>query len=125
MNPELVLGNSIIVFAGLTVLCMGSCAALIGMKLARQWQPARNVVPYALALGLIDRLLGHTLFSGDLLSAPGFAIDTYVILMTALLAYHRVLGRLLVRQYPWMYQHFLFFGWRSVPAGAAGVSPPQ
>lgn len=125
MNPELVLGNSIAVFAGFTLLCMGSCAALTGMNLARQWQPARNLVPYALALGLIDRLLGHALLGSDLFSATGFAIDTYVILMAALLAYHRVLGCLLVRQYPWMYRHFLFFGWRNVPVTAAGVSRPQ
>lgn len=122
MNPELVLGNSIAVFAGFTLLCMGSCAALIGMNLARQWQPARNVVPYALALGLIDRLLGHALFGSNLLSATGSAIDTYVILMAALLAYHRVLSGLLVQQYPWMYRRFLFFGWRSVWTTAAGVS---
>jgi hypothetical protein len=91
------------------------------MNLARQWQPARRLVPYALALGVLDRLLGHALFGSDLFSATGFVIDTYVVLMAALLAYHRVLGRLLVRQYPWMYRHFLIFGWR---AKAFSVDPP-
>jgi len=125
MNPELILGNSIAVFAGFTLLCMGSCAALIGMNLARRWQPARNVVPYALVLGGLDRLLGHALFGSELLSATGFAIDTYVILMVALLAYHRVLGRLLVRQYPWMYRRFLILGWRPVPAIQEDLSRPR
>jgi len=114
MSPELILGSSFAVFTGFTLLCMGSCAALVGMNLARQWQPARKLVPYALALGMLDRLLGHALFGSDLFSATGFVIDTYVVLMAALLAYHRVLGRLLVRQYPWMYRRFLIFGWRSV-----------
>ncbi len=125
MNPEFILGNSLAVFAGLTLLCMGSGAALIGTYLARQWKSARNIVPYAAGLGLLDRLLGHALFGGDLLSATGFAIDTYVILMAALLAYHRVLGRMLERQYPWMYRRFLIFGWRSVPAVQNGVRRPQ
>lgn len=114
MIPEFVLGSSIAAFAGFTLLCMGSCAALIGMNLARRWQPARNVVPYALVLGLLDRLLGNALFGSDLFSASGIAIDTYVILMAALLAYHRVLGRQLAQQYPWMYRRFLIFGWRPV-----------
>lgn len=117
MNPEFVLGSSFAVFAGFTLLCMGSCGVLVGINLARQWQPARKLVPYALALGLLDRVLGHALFGSDLFSATGFAIDTYVVLMAALLAYHRVLARLLVRQYPWMYRHFLIIGWRPVQDG--------
>jgi hypothetical protein len=121
MNFEFVLGSDFAVFAGFTVLFMGSCAALTGMKLAREWQPARHLVPYALALGVLDRLLGHALFGSDLLSATGLAIDTYVVLMAALLAYHRVLAQMLVRQYPWMYRQFLIFGWRSIP----GVRRPQ
>lgn len=114
MTPESVLGGSIAVFAGFTLFCMGGCGALIGTNLARQWRPARRLLPYAVALGLLDRLLGYALFGSDLFSATGLAIDTYVILMTALLAYHRVLAHLLVRQYPWIYRHFLIFGWRRV-----------
>jgi hypothetical protein len=114
MNPEHVLGNSFAVFAGFTLLCMASCGALIGISLAHHWQPARKLLPYALVLGVLDRFLGYALFGSDVLSATGFVIDTYFILMAALLAYRCVLARLLVRQYPWMYRRFLIFGWRSV-----------
>lgn len=124
MNFEFVLGSSVTVFVGFTLLCMGSCAVLTGMNLARQWRPARRLLPYALALGVIDRLLGRALFGSDLLSAAGFAIDTYVILLAALLAYHCVLARLLVRQYPWMYRRFLIFAWRRVTAETA-IGRPQ
>lgn len=116
MNPEVVLGSSFAVFAGLTLLCMGSCGALIGMSLAHHWQPARKLLPYALVLGLLDRLLGYALFGSYLLSATGFLLDTYVILMAALLAYRCVLASMLVRQYPWMYRRFLLFGWKTVRA---------
>ena len=125
MSPELILGSSFAVFAGFTLLCMGSCGALIGSKLARHWRPAYRLLPYALALGLLDRLLAHALFGSDLMSATGFAVDTYVILMAALLAYHHVLAGLLVRQYPWMYRRFLIFGWRSVRAADAAIRQPQ
>lgn len=114
MSPELILGSSYAVFAGFTLVCVGGCAALIGVNLARHWQPAYKLLPYGIALGLIDRLLGHALFGNDLLSPGGFAIDTYVILLVALLAYHHALARLLARRYPWMYRRFLVFGWRRV-----------
>lgn len=125
MNPEVILGDSFTVFAGITLLCMGSCGALIGMNLARGWQPAYKLLPYALVLGLLDRLLGYALFGSDLLSATGFVVDTYVILMAALLAYRCALARLLVRQYPWMYRRFLFFGWRRVTVIKSGISRPR
>lgn len=124
MSPEFLLGSSVAVFVVLTVVCMGSCAALVGVYLAREWQPARKLLPYALVLVVIDRLLGNKLFGSDLLSATGIAVDAYVILMAALLAYHRVLGGMLAQQYPWMYRQFLIFGWRSVPAGES-ISRPQ
>lgn len=100
-------------------VCMGICRALVGMSLAHHWQPARRLVPYGLVLGLLP---GYALFGSDLFSATGLVIDTYFILMAALLAYRCALARLLVRQYPWMYRRFLFFGWRRVRT--VGGQPP-
>lgn len=112
MMPEIVLGSSWAVFVAFTVLCMCSCSAIIGISLAHEWRPARHVLPFALLLSVIDRVLVSTLFGGDLLSPGGAVIDSYCILMSALLAYHYALSRQLVRQYPWMYRQFLVFGWR-------------
>ena len=114
MTPELVLGSTWPVFIGFTVLCMCGCAAIIGISLARDWRPARHAFPFALLLGVIDRLLTYALFNGNLLSPGGAVIDLYCILMSALLAYHYTLSRQLARQYPWMYRRFLVFGWRRV-----------
>ncbi len=111
MNPQEIFGENLAAFAGFTFICMG-CASLYGVALARQWQPGRKVLPFGLALGLLVRLLSHTLFGGSLLSPTGFVIDTYFILMTGLLSYRYALARRLVRQYPWRYRQFLIFGWR-------------
>ena len=115
MTPELILGSSIGVFAGFTLFCMCGCAVLFGTVLAREWRPARKVLAFGLGLGLVDRFLVYALFGGDLLSPTGLIIDTWCILMAALLAYRFMLARQLARQYPWMYRRFLIFGWRSLP----------
>ena len=115
MTPEMILGDTTAVFAGFTVFCMGGCAILFGMVLARDWRPARMVLPFGLGLGLLDRFLVYALFYGDLLSPTGFMIDTWCIMMAALLGYRYMLARQLVQHYPWMYRRFLIFGWRDLP----------
>jgi hypothetical protein len=112
---ELILGNSYAVFAGFTVTCMCSAAAFLGMTFAREWRPARHLLPFGIALGLIDRLVAHALFQADLFSPGGFTIDTYCILLAAVLAYRLTLAAQLQRQYPWIYRRFLLFGWRRIP----------
>ena len=114
MNPELILGNSYAVFLGLTLCCMCSTAALLGKTFAREWRPARHLLPIGIALGLVDRALAHALFQANLLAAGGLLIDTYCILLAATMAYRWTLSSQLQRQYPWMYQRFLLFGWRRI-----------
>ena len=60
---------------------MCSSAALLGITFAREWRPARHLIPFGIALGLIDRALVYALFQADLLSPGGFIIDTYCILL--------------------------------------------
>ena len=43
----------------------------------------------------------------------GFVIDLYCILMSALITYRLNLAAQMVRQYPWLYERFLLFGWRA------------
>ena len=116
MNPELILGSSYPVFFGFTVICMCGCAALLGIRIAREWRPARHLIPFGITLGLIDRALVYFLFRGELLSPTGFIIDTYCILLAATLAYRFTLSAQLVCQYPWMYRRFLLLGWRRLRA---------
>jgi len=111
---DLTLGNSYAVFGGLTIACMCSAAALLGITFAREWRPARHLLPFGIALGLIDRAVAHALFQADLFSPGGFVIDTYCIILTGVLAYRFTLAAQLQRQYPWIYRRFLLFGWRRI-----------
>jgi hypothetical protein len=94
------------------VLVMCGCAHLMGRALAQSWRPARAAIPYALVLGAADRFLIYALFGGDLFSITGAIIDTYLILMTAVVSYHLTLAAQMVRQYPWLYERHLLLTWR-------------
>ena len=119
MNPDVVLGSSWPVFIIFTVFCMSGCAAITGMALAREWRPARHILPFGVGLVIVDRALVYVLFNASLLSPGGLLLDSYCILMSALLAYHYTLSQQLVRQYPWMYRRFLLFGWRRIRTRSA------
>jgi hypothetical protein len=119
MNETLILGTTFPVFIGVTLILMCGCAMAMGRGLARAWRPARHALPYGLLLGLADRFLIYALFGGDILSVSGLLIDTYCILMTALLTYRFTLAEQMVRQYPWLYERFLIFGWRARHGGTA------
>ena len=113
MTERLILGTTYPVFIGVTLVCMCGCAILMGRALARAWRPARRAVPYGLLLALTGRFLIYALFDGDMVSPIGFIIDLYCILLSALIAYRLTLAAQMVRQYPWLYERFLLFGWRS------------
>ena len=112
VDPTLILGTTVPVFIGVTLIVMCGCAILMGRALASSWQPARRAVPYALLLGIADRLLIYGLFNGNIASITGFIVDTYCISMAALITYRFTLAGQMVRQYPWLYRRFLIFGWR-------------
>ena len=101
------------VFIGFTVIVMGSLAALMGRAVAQAWRPARRTLPYAVVLGLFDRFVVSGLFGGSLLSVGSFIVDEYVILFAALIAYRATLAAQMARQYPWLYERVLIFGWRN------------
>ena len=112
MSERLILGTTYPVFIGVTLVCMCGCAILMGRALARAWRPARHALRYGILLGLADRFLIYALFDGDIRSPSGFVIDLYCILLSALIAYRLTLVAQMVRQYPWLYERFLLFGWR-------------
>lgn len=113
MRETLILGTTYPVFIGVTLICMCGCAILMGRALARAWRPARHALRYGLLLSVADRFLIYTLFAGNIGSLTGFIIDAYCILITALISYRFTLASQMVRQYPWLYERFLLFGWRT------------
>jgi len=105
---------SIPVFIGLTLVLFGGCAFMTGQALASTWRPWWQALPYGVMLGTVDRFLGYALFNGDLLSWPGAALDSGVLVAIALTAYRRTLARRMVDQYPWLYAPVGLFAWREM-----------
>jgi hypothetical protein len=115
---EALLGTSIGVFVGLTVMIAGGAAIMTGRALADGWKPVWEVVFASFGLTLADRFLVYALFEGELLSLSGFLIDFVVITALALLAWRVTLVRRLVSQYPWRYERVSLFTYRERPGRA-------
>ena len=106
------LGASAASFLGLTLLLFGAAAVATGRALARSWRPLWQALPYAALLAVADRFLLYALFGGELLSASGYAIAASILLLVTLLGYRATQARLMVRQYPWLYEKAGPLGWR-------------
>ena len=111
MSEEL-LGADPVTFFGVTVLLFGAAAMASGRALARNWRPLWQAVPYTMLLAAADRFLLFALFEGELVSATGFAIGWAILLAFSLLAYRAIRARLMVRQYPWLYEPAGPLSWR-------------
>jgi hypothetical protein len=98
------LGTSLGVFIGLTVIIIGGAAIMTGRALADGWKPPWQVVAACSGLALADRFLVYALFGGELLSLSGFIIDFVVITALALIAHRLTLVHKMVAQYPWRYE---------------------
>ena len=107
-----ILGTSLGVFIGLTVIIAGGAAIMTGRALADGWQPAWVVVAACFGLGIADRFLVYALFQGELLSLTGFVIHFLVLLALALLAWRITAVRKMVIQYPWRYERTSLFAYR-------------
>ena len=109
------LGTSLGVFIGLTLIISGGAAMMTGRALADGWQPAWMVVAACLGLGIADRFLIYALFQGELLSLSGFVIHFLVLVALALLAWRITAVRKMVMQYPWRYERTSLFAYREKP----------
>ncbi len=106
------LGTSLPVFIGITVVIMGFAAYMTGQAVANSWQPAWYAVVYCFLLGIADRFLTWGLFAGDGLSVTGYLIDTAVLIAIAMVAFRLTQARRMVEQYPWIYERTGPFSWR-------------
>ena len=106
------LGTTLPVFIGITVVIMGFAAYMTGQAVANSWQPAWYIVVYCIMLGVADRFLTWGLFHGDGLSITGYLVDTLVLIVIAMFAFRLTRARKMVAQYPWMYERTGPFTWR-------------
>ena len=105
------LGGSVGSFLELSLL-FGAAALATGRALALNWRPAWQAIGYALLLGLGHRFLLYALFGGALLSASGYALAALLLALLALGAHRLTQVRLMLRQYPWLYEPAGPFAWR-------------
>jgi hypothetical protein len=109
------LGTSLGVFIGLTVIIIGGAAIMTGRALAEGWKPPLLVVCACFGLALADRFLVYALFGGELLSLSGFVIDFAVITAMALMAHRLTVVHKMVAQYPWRYERESLWIYREKP----------
>lgn len=124
---ESLIGTSLTVFIGVTLILFGGAAWLTGHALAATWRPIWQAFIYGALLAAVDRFLIYALFEGELLALAPYLFHTAVLIAIALVAYRLTRARRMVRQYPWLYERAGAFGWRPVRRGerAPGGPPAQ
>lgn len=109
---EPILGNTLGIFLLLTFVVFGWTAFATGNGLAVRWQPAMLVVIYCCLLAAAERFIDHALAGGELLSPGGFLLSAAILSVIGLFAWRVTHARMMVRQYPWLYEPDGLFGWR-------------
>jgi hypothetical protein len=113
-------GNSLLVFALVTVLLGGSAAALTGRAIAEAWRPLWHVLPFTLLIGAAVRFLHFALFGGALISPGYYVVDTAVSVACGLIGFRLMRVSQMVGCYGWINQRAGAFQWRRIrgPDGA-------
>jgi hypothetical protein len=117
-----ILGESIPVFIGLTVILFGGASFLMGQALGETWRPAWQNVTYGLLLTVAERLADNFLFAArivplsfsDLGPIVGYVSHAIVLCGIALIAHRLTRARKMVTQYPWLYARAGLFGWKEI-----------
>jgi hypothetical protein len=109
---EPILGNSLGTFLLLTFVVFGWTAFATGNGVASQWQPAWRVVVYCCLLAAAERFIDHSLADGELLSVGGFVLSAAILCLIGLFAWRVTHARMMVTQYPWLYEPAGPFSWR-------------
>ena len=116
---EDLLGSSLSVFIGLNVILFGIASWMTGRALAETWKPLLLALPYSMLLGFGSRFLTYALFEGAFLSARGYVISAAVLWFIMFIAYRLNRARLMIQQYPWMYERRWLFTWQAKTPGPA------
>ena len=112
---QALVGTSLGVFIGLTVILIGGAAIMTGRALADGWKPAWQVVAACFGLALADRFLVYALFGGELLSLSGFIVDFALLTALGLIAHRLTLVHKMIAQYPWRYERASLWSYRERP----------
>lgn len=112
-----VLGVSLPIFVGVTVVLMGGAAFLTGQAVAANWRPRWHAILYCALLAVAGRFLSLSLFYGDPFFQPlawlyGAAVDSIVLIPVGLFAFAVTRASWMARQYPWLYRREGLFAYR-------------
>ncbi len=107
---ENIIGSSVPVFIGMTLVLFGFAAYSTGKALGTTWKPVSHLVFYVLLLGIGDRFLTFALFEAPLLSLPAYIVDTAVLMLIGLASYKFNRNAKMLSQYPWLYERSGLFG---------------
>lgn len=101
---ESLLGTTWPVFFVLVVVIAGAAAFMTGQAIAHTWRPLWQVVAYSLLLAVASRFFVYALFDGYMLTVSGYLADAVVLVGLGLLAFRITRVRMMVTQYPWLYE---------------------
>ena len=101
---ETLLGTTLDVWIGITLVLTGGASYMTGQAIARTWRPLWQVVAYSLLLAVASRFFVYALFDGYMLLASGYVIDAAVLMAIGLLAFRINQVQMMVNQYPWLYE---------------------
>lgn len=110
---EILLGTTLDVWIGITLVLTGGASYMTGQAIARTWRPLWQVVAYSLLLAVASRFFVYALFDGNMLLASGYVIDAAVLMVIGLLAFRINQVQMMVNQYPWLYERAGPFGYRA------------
>jgi branched-chain amino acid transport system ATP-binding protein len=108
------MSDELLIFLLFTIVFMGGAGFLTGQAIASTWRSVWQLAAYGLILAAFDRFLIYALFEGQLLSLSGYVIDCFVIMLIAFLGFKRTRARIMVKQYPWLYERKGLIGWGDI-----------
>ena len=112
MDPAPILGNMLGIFLLLTFVVFGWAAFATGNGIASRWQSPVWVAVYCTLLAAAERFVDYALAGGDMLSPGGFFASALILVAIGLVAWRLTQARMMIRQYPWLYEPAGPFGWR-------------
>ncbi|HEX6959685.1 MAG TPA: hypothetical protein VF194_17000 [Ferrovibrio sp.] len=108
-----ILGESLGVFIGLTIILTGGCAFMMGQAIASTWRSYWELIPYSLLLAATNRFLAFALFEQKLLALIPYLIAVLVVWGLASLGFRLTQVDLMIHQYPWLYERAGLLSWRN------------
>ena len=98
-----ILGATLAVFIGLTLVLAGGAAVLAGRAIGANWKPYWQVIGACFGLALFERFLNYALFEGELLSLWGLLFHFAILTAMGLISWRIARVSKFVSQYPWKY----------------------